>query len=85
MAVEIGDELRALLEIYKSAEKELQSDKNRALDNMVSYMRNFLKAHDDLKDLSMKTNVLETKLKVAPSCGAYCEDEDEEEDDGDEE
>lgn len=81
MMVDVSEELKDLLKVYKDASEHLVKQEGYRLDNLVSAMKDFIKVHEERKDMQRKLTTLVQKLDSKKDCnGCGCDEEDEEDD-----
>lgn len=78
MMVDVNEELKDLLKVYKDAAEHLVKQEGYKLEQLVGSMKDFIKVHEERKVMERKLSTLVQKLEPKKSC-EECEDEEDEE------
>ncbi len=79
MPVDVSEELKDLLKVYKDASEHLVKQEGYKLDQLVSSMKDFIKVHEERKMMERKLKNLIQKVEPPKHCeGCDHDDEDEE-------
>ena len=75
MMVDVNEELKDLLKVYKDAAEHLQKHEGYRLTSLVSAMKDFIKVHEESKEMQRKLATLVQKLD--PNKQNECDEDDE--------
>lgn len=78
MIVDVKDELEVLKKVYEEALQHLESQDQQKMENLMYYMKDFVKTHEEKGDIEKKLKTLLQKMNPQQCDDCDCdEDEDE--------